>query len=48
VYVVDPDMGAELSEFRAELQDWIASNAPDALSDLFDWRNRAIDGGHRE
>jgi alkylation response protein AidB-like acyl-CoA dehydrogenase len=41
-------MGAELSEFRAELQDWIASNAPDALSDLFDWRNRAIDGGHRE
>ena len=31
------DLGPEVAQFRAELRDWIAAEAPDALTELFDW-----------
>jgi alkylation response protein AidB-like acyl-CoA dehydrogenase len=31
------DLGPEIAEFRAELRDWIATQAPPGLTDLFDW-----------
>ena len=31
------DLGPEIAQFRAELRDWIAAEAPPGLSDLFDW-----------
>ena len=38
------DLGPEIAQFRAELRDWIAAEAPDALAGLFDW-NMALTGG---
>ena len=38
------DLGPEIAQFRAELRDWIAAEAPDALAGLFDW-NMAQTGG---
>ena len=40
------DLGPEIAQFRAELRDWIAAEAPDALAGLFDW-NMALTGGSR-
>jgi len=31
------DLGPEIAQFRAELRDWIAAEAPPGLTDLFDW-----------
>jgi alkylation response protein AidB-like acyl-CoA dehydrogenase len=31
------DLGPEIAQFRAELRDWIAAQAPPGLTDLFDW-----------
>ena len=38
------DLGPEIAQFRAELRDWIAAEAPEALAGLFDW-NMALTGG---
>ena len=34
---MDLDLGPEIAQFRAELRDWIAANAPDGLAGLTDW-----------
>ena len=34
------DLGPEIAQFRAELRDWIAAEAPPGLADLFDWNMR--------
>jgi hypothetical protein len=31
------DLGPEIAEFRAELRDWIAAEAPAPLAGLADW-----------
>ncbi|HTX28965.1 MAG TPA: acyl-CoA dehydrogenase family protein [Streptosporangiaceae bacterium] len=41
------DLGPEIEQFRAELRDWIATQAPPALADLTDWRSAMIPGGYR-
>jgi alkylation response protein AidB-like acyl-CoA dehydrogenase len=34
---MDVDLGPEIAQFRAELREWIAAEAPETLADLFDW-----------
>ena len=31
------DLGPEIAQFRAELREWIAAEAPTTLADLADW-----------
>ena len=38
------DLGPEIAEFRAELRDWIAAEAPEALAELADWNTTADRG----
>ena len=39
------DLGPEIAEFRAELRDWIAAEAPPALPGLADWNMPVTAGG---
>ena len=39
------DLGPEIAQFRAELRDWIAAEAPEALASLIDWNMPATAGG---
>jgi alkylation response protein AidB-like acyl-CoA dehydrogenase len=41
------DLGPEIAQFRAELRDWIAAEAPRGLADLFDWNMVTTVGGRR-
>jgi alkylation response protein AidB-like acyl-CoA dehydrogenase len=41
------DLGPEIAQFRAELRDWIAAEAPEALSGLFDWNMTQVAGSQR-
>jgi alkylation response protein AidB-like acyl-CoA dehydrogenase len=41
------DLGPEIAQFRAELRDWIAAEAPAGLADLADWRTAMTAGGQR-
>ncbi len=41
------DLGPGIAEFRAELRDWIAAQAPEGLADLADWRMAATGGGYQ-
>jgi alkylation response protein AidB-like acyl-CoA dehydrogenase len=41
------DLGPEIAQFRAELRDWIAAEAPHGLADLFDWNMVTTAGGVR-
>ena len=41
------DLGPEVAQFRAELRDWIAAEAPDALTGLFDWTMAQTGGSQR-
>src|SRR5712691_11940947 len=41
------DLGPEIAQFRAELRDWIAAEAPPALAGLTDWNMPLIAGGRR-
>src|SRR5204863_6066719 len=38
----------EIAQYRAELRDWIAAEAPQGLAELTDWNLTAIPGGYRE
>ena len=40
------DLGPEIAQFRTELREWIAREAPEGLSELADW-NMAASGGAR-
>jgi alkylation response protein AidB-like acyl-CoA dehydrogenase len=42
------DLGPEIAEFRGELRDWIAANAPADLADLADWNAPGTTGGYRD
>jgi alkylation response protein AidB-like acyl-CoA dehydrogenase len=44
---VELDLGPEITQFRAELRDWIAAEAPAGLASLTDWRAAATAGGQR-
>jgi alkylation response protein AidB-like acyl-CoA dehydrogenase len=44
---MDLDLGPEIDEFRAQLRDWIAANAPDELAGLTDWTIAATTGGYQ-
>jgi len=44
---MDLDLGPEIDEFRASTSEWIASNAPQGLSDLTDWTIAATTGGYQ-
>ena len=44
---MDLDLGPEIEQFRAELRDWIAAEAPAGLAGLTDWRLAMITGGYR-
>ena len=39
------DLGPEIAQFRAELRDWIAAEAPAALAGLADWNMPLTAGG---
>jgi alkylation response protein AidB-like acyl-CoA dehydrogenase len=41
------DLGPEIAQFRGELRDWIAAQAPEVLASLADWNQTATTGGHR-
>jgi alkylation response protein AidB-like acyl-CoA dehydrogenase len=41
------DLGPEIAQFRAELRDWIAAEAPQGLVGLFDWNMVTTAGGGR-
>ncbi|MGH3268112.1 MAG: acyl-CoA dehydrogenase family protein [Trebonia sp.] len=41
------DLGPEIARFRAELRDWIAAEAPEALAGLIDWNMPMTAGGQR-
>ena len=41
------DLGPEIAQFRAELRDWIAAEAPGALAGLIDWNMPLTAGGRR-
>jgi hypothetical protein len=41
------DLGPEIAQFRAELRDWIAAQAPEGLAGLADWRMAMTAGGNR-
>ena len=41
------DLGPEIAQFRAELRDWIAAEAPGALAGLADWNMPLTAGGRR-
>ena len=41
------DLGPEIAQFRAELRDWIAAQAPPGLAALFDWNMVMTAGGRR-
>jgi alkylation response protein AidB-like acyl-CoA dehydrogenase len=40
------DLGPAIAEFRAELRDWIAAQAPDGLAALADWNMPYTGGGN--
>jgi alkylation response protein AidB-like acyl-CoA dehydrogenase len=42
------DLGPEIAQFRAELRDWIAAEAPQGLSGLADWNMAYTGGGNRD
>jgi alkylation response protein AidB-like acyl-CoA dehydrogenase len=42
------DLGPEIGQFRAELRDWIAAEAPEGLAGLADWNIAATGGGSRD
>src|SRR5258708_32851211 len=44
---MDLDLGREIAEFRAELRDWIAAEAPAPLAGLADWNMPVTAGGRR-
>ena len=44
---MDLDLGPEIAEYRAELREWIAAEAPAALPGLFDWNAPQTAGGRR-
>jgi alkylation response protein AidB-like acyl-CoA dehydrogenase len=41
------DLGPEIAQFRADLRDWIAAQAPEGLAGLADWRMTAAAGGYQ-
>jgi alkylation response protein AidB-like acyl-CoA dehydrogenase len=40
------DLGPEIEQFRAELRDWIAAEAPEELAGLADWNMHVATGGN--
>src|SRR6202167_1212358 len=41
------DLGPEIAQFRTQLRDWIAAEAPRGLAGLFDWNMVTTAGGRR-
>jgi alkylation response protein AidB-like acyl-CoA dehydrogenase len=44
---MDLDLGPEIAEFRSQLRDWIAANAPEPLAGLTDWTIVSATGGYQ-
>jgi alkylation response protein AidB-like acyl-CoA dehydrogenase len=44
---MDLDLGPEIAQYRSELRDWIAAQAPDGLAGLADWNMAVTVGGYR-
>jgi hypothetical protein len=42
------DLGPEIAQFRAELRDWIAAEAPAPLAGLADWNMPLTAGGRTQ
>jgi alkylation response protein AidB-like acyl-CoA dehydrogenase len=40
------DLGPEADQFRAELRDWIAAQAPQELAGVYDWSGHTVFAGH--
>jgi alkylation response protein AidB-like acyl-CoA dehydrogenase len=40
------DLGPEVDQFRADLREWIAAQAPDELAGVYDWSGRTVFAGH--
>jgi alkylation response protein AidB-like acyl-CoA dehydrogenase len=44
---MDLDLGPEIAEFRAQTREWIATQAPEGLTELADWNTAMTTGGYR-
>jgi alkylation response protein AidB-like acyl-CoA dehydrogenase len=42
------DLGPEIAQFRGELREWIAAEAPQELAGLADWNMAGTTGGYRD
>ena len=40
------DLGPEVDQFRAELREWIAAEAPEELAGVYDWSGHTVFAGH--
>ena len=40
------DLGPEVEQFRAELREWIAAEAPEELAGVYDWSGHTVFAGH--
>jgi len=43
---MDIDLGPEAEQFRAELRAWIAAEAPEELTGVYDWSGHTVFAGH--
>lgn len=44
---MDVDLGPEITGFRSDMREWIASNAPEGLKELTNWGGQQVAGGRR-
>ena len=40
------DLGPEVNQFRSELREWIAAEAPEELAGVYDWSGHTVFAGH--
>ena len=44
---MDVDLGPEITDFRAEIREWIGAHAPEGLNQLVNWGGGLVAGGRR-
>jgi alkylation response protein AidB-like acyl-CoA dehydrogenase len=45
---MDLDLGPEIAEFRSEIREWIAANAPAELAEMADWNISQVGGSRQD
>jgi hypothetical protein len=44
--LMEVNLGSEIAQFRANLTEWIAVEAPEELAGLADWNRNTLPGGY--